>query len=953
MSGDYTRSTFRPERRYATVRLQQGRVQLDADWNEAEDIALARDRTTARDVVGANGVPAGSAGFALAPVGNVDATGAGDDLLVGFGRAYVGGVLVEHGAPPSTELEPVAGDAGHFHVTAGPVPTLGQTLVGAGGAARRVTEVPTPVAADDGRVRLVLEPAPPAAAFTARIVATARVQPDVDGDAMPEEAGRYGLVLSVFEREVTALDDPYLRETALDGPDTCLRTEVVWRVGAVAANSCKDFGPDWVPEPRPRARLAAAGVPAADEDDPCLTPDPGGYRGTENRLYRVEVHRGGEVGGGEVRVKWGRDNAGHRTRFTRTAERLTVASLGRDAVTALDRDQWVELVDEATWRAGRPGHMVRLGEVNGLEIAVAGIRDPLGDAPVVDGEGAPLVAALPAAGLLRRWEGGPPVVLEAETALPLERGIEVTASAGPLVVGDHWLIPARALRGNVEWPSDPATGARLAVPPVAALQAAMPLAIVEQDAARRLRVISDCRPLFAPLTEQIGFQVLGGDGQEAAPRLDGDAVETLVALPQPLRVGVVRGTTPVAGRRVRFVAIDATDPARLDPVPGTPAARVLVDQPGEVVVTTDAAGVAEVRARIDGRRRAYAVEARLLDAAEPGVADPEALPIRFFATASRADMVAYDPDNCPFQRRRAGEEVAARTVQEALDRLCPAIAFVPLGGDGQVAVPSTELAAPLRVGLRWGGRPLADVVIAFRVVAGDARLEAEAVATGEDGTAEVGVVAGSAAGSEDGVIRIEARAERLPQPSWPERLRFTARFVSSGGVEAPALRARALIADANGNALVAGETLSGQDLARGLTLVADGRIDPEVGRDGYAVDVVVDLPDARARGAGGTPFRLLGRLAVEGPRLRWRPTEPAVAWLGDLDTLLAELELARTSARFNAHGGAIASADAPRRWLAGGPAFLPASDTLVEVPGAGRPGGLFIFPFAVGRSARN
>ncbi|HMQ56354.1 MAG TPA: DUF6519 domain-containing protein, partial [Anaerolineae bacterium] len=34
MKGDFTRSTFRSEHHYSSVRMQQGRVQLDSDWNE-------------------------------------------------------------------------------------------------------------------------------------------------------------------------------------------------------------------------------------------------------------------------------------------------------------------------------------------------------------------------------------------------------------------------------------------------------------------------------------------------------------------------------------------------------------------------------------------------------------------------------------------------------------------------------------------------------------------------------------------------------------------------------------------------------------------------------------------------------------------------------------------------------------------------------------------------------
>ncbi|MFQ5630622.1 MAG: DUF6519 domain-containing protein [bacterium] len=34
LKGDFTRTTFKKEKHYSGVRMQQGRVQLDTDWNE-------------------------------------------------------------------------------------------------------------------------------------------------------------------------------------------------------------------------------------------------------------------------------------------------------------------------------------------------------------------------------------------------------------------------------------------------------------------------------------------------------------------------------------------------------------------------------------------------------------------------------------------------------------------------------------------------------------------------------------------------------------------------------------------------------------------------------------------------------------------------------------------------------------------------------------------------------
>jgi len=43
MSGDYSRKTFDPLRDFSGVLMQQGRVQLDADWNELVGIISRRN----------------------------------------------------------------------------------------------------------------------------------------------------------------------------------------------------------------------------------------------------------------------------------------------------------------------------------------------------------------------------------------------------------------------------------------------------------------------------------------------------------------------------------------------------------------------------------------------------------------------------------------------------------------------------------------------------------------------------------------------------------------------------------------------------------------------------------------------------------------------------------------------------------------------------------------------
>jgi hypothetical protein len=92
MKGDFTRFTHRPARQYAGVLMQQGRVQLDADWNEQVELSDQRWRTQTIDTIGACGVPADAPGYEI----EFDPAGPkGPDLAIKSGRIYVDGLLQE------------------------------------------------------------------------------------------------------------------------------------------------------------------------------------------------------------------------------------------------------------------------------------------------------------------------------------------------------------------------------------------------------------------------------------------------------------------------------------------------------------------------------------------------------------------------------------------------------------------------------------------------------------------------------------------------------------------------------------------------------------------------------------------------------------------------------------------------------------------------------------------
>src|SRR5829696_1209110 len=78
MRGDFSRVTFRPENHFSGVLIQQGRVQLDAEFNEHVAIEAYRDRQTTRDVVGPAGAPLDGGGFEVSVASMLRGVAAGD-----------------------------------------------------------------------------------------------------------------------------------------------------------------------------------------------------------------------------------------------------------------------------------------------------------------------------------------------------------------------------------------------------------------------------------------------------------------------------------------------------------------------------------------------------------------------------------------------------------------------------------------------------------------------------------------------------------------------------------------------------------------------------------------------------------------------------------------------------------------------------------------------------------
>jgi Family of unknown function (DUF6519) len=440
MKGDFTRLTFRKEKHYSSVRRQQGRVDLDADWNEQADILLHYLRILARDLIGPYAAPVENPGFVL--------TAGNNGLLIGAGRYYVDGILVENDTDCSYDSQP------NYVVP--------------------------------------------------------RDDPFLTSFLKPRNGDEFWLYLDAWERHITTIQDDSIREAALGGPDTCTRSKIVWQIKALSVDVVKkataervarlkkeqlalqkelkaangisqtaiqarldviktqiDHFPPTNGEPGTMAcdtplanlvglsavALAARVDPGIRTEDACVTPPESKYRGAENQLYRVEIHDGGAAG--EATFKWSRDNGSVATAWLGgEGGNLQVAS-----TRGFTEGNWVELSDDNTELLGQPGTLVQLVKVEGDTLSVDPATTP------------PPISNYPANPKVRRWDhtATDAISLAADNAVPiqespagatadqivwldLEDGVQIQFSAGgEYRTGDYWLIPARVATGKIEW----------------------------------------------------------------------------------------------------------------------------------------------------------------------------------------------------------------------------------------------------------------------------------------------------------------------------------------------------------------------------------------------------------------------------------------------------------------------------------------------------------------------
>ena len=534
MNGDFktdiTRDSFRRHKNFSRVLMQQGRVQLDADWNEQNDILLHYMRTLARDIIGPHAGPQDDVGFAIE-------------------------------APPASRTS-----------------TSSQQKTGQRGGTRGKSSKKTTDQSENayqvnikrGRYYVdgILCEADRDIVYTLE-------------DEQQTNPGTFLFYLDVWEREVTYLEDDSIREVALNGADTATRAQVVYQIRTqnianlssdfqqpspetikdatllghfvtILTDSLRSVAPDFFPlsttatpsipsVSRPLLKAKTREIEDDEQTDPCIIPPTSQYRGAENQLYRVEVHtsgygtlpssgqpkatqrsqqskgtsqRGAVTGTTQTpnaTFKWSRENGsvtfpivGQIPPGSTGDITVTLVGLGRDdSRFALNSDDWVEIVDYEDTLELEAGQLMRVKAVDYVNSTVT-LTTAANQIPAAfDTDSDPNKPQL-----LRRWDytemdpqekgattlasdGGLEII--ENHWLTLENGIQVLfhhdidqqsdndADDQPPYyhTGDYWLIPARAATGDIEWPHYKEI--HEAVPPHGVVHHYAPLAYVTFD----------------------------------------------------------------------------------------------------------------------------------------------------------------------------------------------------------------------------------------------------------------------------------------------------------------------------------------------------------------------------------------------------------------------------------------------------------------------------------------
>lgn len=436
MKGDFTRDTFNKENHFSRVLMQQGRVTLDADFNEQTAILLHYLRTLARDLIGPHGAPKGEKGFLL----NYDKA---KGLVITQGHYYVDGILVENEDENCSYLNQ-----------------------------------PNPPRKDD-ELGLWFD------------------KPNTDGFWIYLDVWERHITVieddSIREKALSG-PDTCARAKVVWQVSALSRNDIIEMLSRDDGQklSCSDL----LNLLNSKSESGLLGIKLKEDEKKstaCVISPDSKYQGLENQLYRVEVHKGGSLGA--ATFKWSRDNGSVVTHWLNTIGNDIAVSNSR----GFNAGNWVELINDTQELQGDLGIFVKLANVEGNRLTVdAASTPPAWNSQLVNPKVRRWDQMQN--GEIMLTDGALPTNKDPNTWFDLEDGIQVQFSQGKYRTGDYWMIPARVSNGSIEWPTDkngayqpmPPNGIEHHYAPLGFITADGPTIKLEPDCRCELSLTRDC-----------------------------------------------------------------------------------------------------------------------------------------------------------------------------------------------------------------------------------------------------------------------------------------------------------------------------------------------------------------------------------------------------------------------------------------------------------------------------
>ncbi|MDZ8140837.1 MAG: DUF6519 domain-containing protein [Nostoc sp. DedQUE04] len=431
--GDFTRNTYDKSKQFLRVLMQQGRVQLDADWNEQVSILLDQMQTLGKDIIGLHGGSKDNCGFEfIATEEQINQISSLNDeekttlkkrlysqgYLIGKGNYYVEGILCEN----------------------------------------------------DNYIPFVKQP---------------NFNPELRLDTCEAKVkgGTYLAYLDVWERHISHVEDydqlkVGIREFALGGADTATRSKLVWQVKLKKLDDDKDIktigqqvtsdynyfrsllGQELLKPGNGMLRARATKPVTSSSNNSCIMSFYSKYRGAENQLYRVEIFKILHTDKNRKSTFiWSRNNSSVGfplvafSSSNNSTLTLRLEHLKRDDRFSLSVGDWVEVIYDDYVLHEIPRKLLKVDKIDPIENQITLKVDADSQ------ETHTLLHHWNAVGsqqhpLLRRWDSRE-ISVESQNSkdewIALEDGVEVQFLEGFYQVGDYWLIPVRTDTRDVEW----------------------------------------------------------------------------------------------------------------------------------------------------------------------------------------------------------------------------------------------------------------------------------------------------------------------------------------------------------------------------------------------------------------------------------------------------------------------------------------------------------------------